>query len=657
MKQKLVALGAVLVFAAIFAARVPTASADPFASGLSVTLAQCGAGDPSCANPSDGIVQTGESVGTTVHTELSADGGSFYDAIRTVYTGVTPSTTVAAGKIVGSGTFLIQLSAGTVCSNASGEINPTYNIYATQDANSATYPSKGYAKGLTGTETWATFSAAGWVQDFDDDNNNNLPDFTETSGGGSSTLPMTVRDLNPANGIPDGADKEPLFLPLLDQITGQTHATRAFGDAVVIAGTLEVGVDFVTYTNFPAPGQNTQLAVIQEGAGLGLLPSNNSTATVSTCPPFTSDVTIFNKTSTGDLVQTASGSPITYQLQFSVAPDVDSDGKAGYQDNCDLVQNGPVAGPNNQTDTDLDGIGDVCDPAPATPAVADADGDGFPNYIDSCPLDKNTGDADSDGIDDGCDPAPSITGDGYGYAAPAPGQYHDHDEVDSASIALPFNIASNPTNGTGAAITDSNDNFIADGSENATTAIGTGVKPGDSDGDGTLDNADADPLDPGARSGKCGTDCDHVTGTARFLNMYGDGCNAADEATLSLGGNPLSTTSPWDYYDVPVPNVMTTTGDPLKYRTAGTLSAGMAQAVFGAFNANIKFPSALYNGDRNNNNVMDGVEYDRANGALPGAPDGVFSATEAQKAFSEFKANLKCASGGYLQNDSTWDHP
>lgn len=44
--------------------------------------------------------------------------------------------------------------------------------------------------------------------------------------------------------------------------------------------------------------------------------------------------------------------------------DSDADGAIDAQDNCPLAPNGPLAGPNDQLDSDGDGLGDVCDPTP-----------------------------------------------------------------------------------------------------------------------------------------------------------------------------------------------------------------------------------------------------------------------------------------------------
>jgi hypothetical protein len=113
--------------------------------------------------------------------------------------------------------------------------------------------------------------------------------------------------------------------------------------------------------------------------------------------------------------------------------DQDSDGYLNRQDNCPLVQNGELD-PINQTDTDLDGIGDNCDPAPMSsnghkhsvcavdvvnvgsggspppvllPSPCDADQDDFADASDNCPTVPNasgqTDDADGDLAGDVCD--------------------------------------------------------------------------------------------------------------------------------------------------------------------------------------------------------------------------------------------------------------
>ncbi len=79
--------------------------------------------------------------------------------------------------------------------------------------------------------------------------------------------------------------------------------------------------------------------------------------------------------------------------------DDDSDGVINNMDNCPTTSN------TDQTDTDNDGEGDVCDPTP----TGDDDNDGIDNAVDNCPTTENPdqSDTDGDGLGDACDPTPT----------------------------------------------------------------------------------------------------------------------------------------------------------------------------------------------------------------------------------------------------------
>ena len=81
--------------------------------------------------------------------------------------------------------------------------------------------------------------------------------------------------------------------------------------------------------------------------------------------------------------------------------DGDDDGILDILDNCAAVENG------NQADADGDGFGDVCDvcATAVNPDQADADADGVGDACDLCPgaADPTQGDADGDGLGDACD--------------------------------------------------------------------------------------------------------------------------------------------------------------------------------------------------------------------------------------------------------------
>jgi cytosine/adenosine deaminase-related metal-dependent hydrolase len=101
------------------------------------------------------------------------------------------------------------------------------------------------------------------------------------------------------------------------------------------------------------------------------------------------------------------------------ATDNDGDGIVNSADKCPDVFD-PIRPVDNgmQADTDLDGIGDACDPCPLTastscaPAVDidDRDGDGHDNWNDNCPDVANADQQDGDGDGRGyaCDPCPAF---------------------------------------------------------------------------------------------------------------------------------------------------------------------------------------------------------------------------------------------------------
>jgi len=75
--------------------------------------------------------------------------------------------------------------------------------------------------------------------------------------------------------------------------------------------------------------------------------------------------------------------------------DIDGDGLCADVDNCPSMSN------SDQTDSDSDGFGDVCDDFDSDPSEwADSDGDGIGDNADLCPNNINNVDADGDGICD-----------------------------------------------------------------------------------------------------------------------------------------------------------------------------------------------------------------------------------------------------------------
>ena len=154
-------------------------------------------------------------------------------------------------------------------------------------------------------------------------------------------------------------------------------------DAVVWLGaTYDIGVDDpATVSRSVPPGSKNYLHEI------------GTDSTTDTCPQAPNNVlmstgTWYNATATPGAInaQQVSG-------EIIMAPgDSDQDSFLDDVDNC------PDAFNPTQTDTDGDGIGDLCDP--------DIDGDGDLNADDNCPYtpNANQSDIDGDGIGDVCDP-------------------------------------------------------------------------------------------------------------------------------------------------------------------------------------------------------------------------------------------------------------
>lgn len=122
-----------------------------------------------------------------------------------------------------------------------------------------------------------------------------------------------------------------------------------------------------------------------------------------------------------------------------------------------------------------------------------------------------------------------------------------------------------------------------------------------------------------------------IGGDACDTDDDNDGCSDAQEAggTHGFGGqrDPLS---PWDFYDVPAPALVTSNSSGVRDRKIDL--AGDVLAVLKYVGTSASFGSnpngADYNSDRNGNGIPDGREYDRSNappgqGWRAGAPNGV----------------------------------
>lgn len=461
MGKKLILLGVIAVFAVVLGFNALSSGASRVHADSANECDGASTGSPCVSLKSDAIriidhthstLTAGDKVETTVATALGAQNGtgSFYDAVTTLIKGITPGAVPVGGK-VGDGFFHIGIT-GTLPCTGSGP-DRSYDLLSGR-LNGAGFTT-GYPSGGTGSDPWANYGnkiatatisqksyldggvgataaydTKYWIADFDDDNLNNIPDYLEASPDADNN-PQTVQDLTdatgygPPDGVPDGVEMEPLYIPEWVKSENLSYpATRSMGVAVIIPGSNLVPVDFVTQTNYPVAGTNSQAAVIAQGSGVGLTPGNPKQSGTVTCPAFESRIHLLDTSVNGPggggggaTVQTLTTGSGEIQVHMKTAADWDGDGVPNYNDNCDTVAN------PSQTDNDHDGIGAACDPNDASAAAADADGDGVANGNDSCPLTSpalpaQDLDTDSDGIQNSCDPNQTVAGDGNGYRFP-----------------------------------------------------------------------------------------------------------------------------------------------------------------------------------------------------------------------------------------------
>jgi hypothetical protein len=375
---------------------------------------------------------------------------------------------------------------------------------------------------------------------------------------GVTMLPIPIQDLGTALGLPP-----------------ESLVSRSYGIArMPIVGGIEsdMDVNFLVYRLHDIGIDGYLGITLVQYPGLR---SPDPTAkgyhplaqTVQTCPPYEASVTVHGVTSDPDfnedgvtdlevtpelnrLVVCPGGTCGTYDytLRTSMAADYDGDTIPGYADRCDTDSTSGSA----TDDTDGDTLTGTCDTnegsnpvdggwnaEPPWDAGQDVDGDGYLNYVDSCPtvadrdLDGDNvidyqRDSDGDGVGDVCDAAPTVPGDGNGYPEPSPGMFVDYDDLcnDPWTVGAPEDSGDSgrqclKQDGVVTGWNDSNDDGVPDYLD--LTAHGGGVMAdcdSDSDSDGLVDAVEAappsvqpcapgipsygtstDPLDPGSPGG------------------------------------------------------------------------------------------------------------------------------------------------------------
>jgi len=246
-------------------------------------------------------------------------------------------------------------------------------------------------------------------------------------------------DISPSNFLRDGVDNYSSYLnTLFPPFLVGAPVARQFGITVVSGVPVQVNLltlapGALSFAGFPAALGYPTAAILNDptSAVPGLITDFCSPfSTAATTLGISANYPVTPANEAGFAVLANPAAPGTHGFgSFATSErDADSDGLENTIDTCPFAVNtdAPTRGPGTFSlvgNPDGDGIDSACDPTPGANSGINADGDGFLNRQDNCPLVFNNDapgpvqfDSDADGIGDACDPSPAVP-DGHNHTA------------------------------------------------------------------------------------------------------------------------------------------------------------------------------------------------------------------------------------------------